>query len=153
MLGELCPGVIDLECEGVELAFLQWRYTSRDSSVPTNIVTFTSTDEVNTPTMLSENPAFISAYLTSKTETRFANFTSILAINVSQLKEQSIAEIQCGDTVNTAVERVNISVIEELLPEAPVITGINAIYRDSEIEMINVSWQKNVSALITVQKH
>ena len=150
-MGEVCPGVVDLECEGVDLTLMEWRYTTTVTSGPAKIIAFTSNHEVNKTYSLSVNLAFISTQLTSISENsldvRLANFTSILTINVFQLKQQNITEIQCGEpgTGNFAVKRINITIIKDNLPEAPVITAIHASYQDTELSMLDIFWEKIVS--------
>ncbi len=134
LVGEHCPGTVRLFCEGVDLTFLRWSYNSTNE----NIVYFLPDDQVGTITLMPA-PFIESVELINVSQSAqqdFANFSSILTLNISQLEKQHITEITCGDPKTSHSIPINVRLRQQLLPEIPRL--INTTYEYSEL---TVSWE------------
>ncbi len=130
MVGEFCPGTIRLFCEGVDLTSLRWSYNSTDQEI-----VFLELDDKTRTIYLSSSSPFISVELRSVSQSAelvtFGNFSSILTLNISQLEEQHITELRCGNPVTFEIVSVNVQLKQQLPPESKFIPQI-----------INVSFSK-----------
>ncbi len=134
LVGELCPGTVRLFCEGVDLTHLRWSYNSTDQE----IVFLELDDETRTINLSSSSP-FISVELSSvsqSAELAFGNLSSILTLNISQLEQQHITEIRCGDTATFDTVPVNVQLRQQSPPESPQLINISF----SKIKLI-VLWE------------
>ena len=117
LVGELCPGTVRLFCEGVDFTNLRWSYNSTDQE----IVFFELDDETRTINLSSSSP-FISVELSSVSQSAelatFGNFSSILSLNISQLEQQQITNITCGDPVTFDTVPVNVQLRQQSPPES-----------------------------------
>ncbi len=123
LVGELCPGTVRLFCEGVDLTNLRWSYNSTDQE----IVFFETDDETRTIYLSSTSP-FISVELRSvsqRGQAIFGNFSSILTLNISQLEQQHITELRCGDPVTFKIVSVNIQLRQQSPPESPQLINVS----------------------------
>ena len=122
LIGPHCPGAIRLLCEGVELTTLMWKYnenmTIGDIFPPDGIV-----KSKGAPL----NSAFVSVELVNvyTSDQVFANFSSILTTNLSQLEQQNITSISCGDALTSDTVPVDVQIEQEGVPGDPEIIGVN----------------------------
>ena len=142
LVGPHCPGTVRLFCEGVDLPALRWRY----NGVMTIISYFPDGRSTAQPT---ESALFIVQLMTvkqSQDNPTFANFSSFLAVNYSQLQSNNISEISCGTPgILPQVEPVNVSIIEPGIPSTPTITMVTATYQGGIPSSIEVKWTESVS--------
>ena len=142
LVGEHCPRTVRLFCKGVDLSILRWRYNGG-----TGIYSFSTTD-LPMISILS-SPAFMSVELTNVTQTpndpRFAQFTSVLIVDIAQLQAQNVASINCGDPGTIATEPVNVIILKPSVPNNPVITAVTATYKFGLLMTLEVSWMELVS--------
>ena len=123
------------------LVSLRWRYNhgvNEIDSFDTNDIPM-----ITTPS----NPAFLSIELTEVTQLsdmRFANFTSILTVDMMQLQEQNVHDINCGDPANTDIVPVD---LQPYVPERPYIDAVIAYYQSGLLYRIMVSWEKLVKLI------
>ncbi len=83
----------------------------------------------------------------------FANFSSILTLELSHSLELSqmaieihnITRISCGDAVNNNDTLVNISIVEETLPNISNFSVIIDTSSNNAIDMLTVTWNQHVS--------
>ena len=137
LVGPYCPGTVRLFCEGVELVSLRWRYNGNNSIESFN------TDDLPT-NVTPSNIAFQNIELvraTQLTDQRFANFTSILTVDLTQLQEQNVAEIDCGD-IGT-FDSVPVS-LQLDVPSRPNVTAVTVTYQSSMLINIEVTWKRQV---------
>ena len=118
LVGPHCPGTIRLFCEGVDLTTFSWTYNSDiDIAEP-----YSSDESINTQETTS-NPAFLSVQLIAVSQSSinptFGNFSSILTVNLSQLEQQGIRNISCGDPLTQETIPVDIHITQETVPETP----------------------------------
>ncbi|XP_064406511.1 uncharacterized protein LOC135351421 isoform X5 [Halichondria panicea] len=139
LVGEHCPRTVRLFCKGVDLSILRWRYNGG-----TGIYSFSTTD-LPMISILS-SPAFMSVELTNVTQTpndpRFAQFTSVLIVDIAQLQAQNVASINCGDPGTIATEPVNVIILKPSVPNNPVITAVTATYKFGLLMTLEVSWME-----------
>ena len=123
LVGEQCPGIVKISCCGVDLSILRWRFNGN-----TDVVTFFS-DNV-APSPFINNPAFLNADLLStapdQLDPNFANFSSELVVDVSQLQTESINSIACGDPDTFKMIPVDVEIIQQTEPESPNGTNVTA---------------------------
>ena len=135
LVGPYCPGTVRLFCEGSSLTIVRWRYNE------TNIKSFDTNDS---PTNVTHsNPAFINVELVTATQLsdqRFANFSSILTVDLTELQEQHIAEIDCGDPRTISSETVS---LQPNVPDRPDVTAVTVAY---QLSIIRVTWERLVSS-------
>ncbi len=78
--------------------------------------------------------AFISAELrkvSQSDQANLGNFSSILTLNISQLEQQHITELRCGDPDTFEIIPVNVQIRQRSPPESPRI--IDTIYKSTEL--------------------
>ncbi len=148
LVGEQCPGIVKISCNGVDLSILRWRFNGS-----TDVITFFS-DNV-APSPFTNNPAFINAELLSVApdplDPNFANFSSELVVDVSNLRTESVTSITCGDPDTFEMIPVDVEIIQQTEPESPNVINVTALYQDGCLRDVTVSWEKLVSLLkITV---
>ena len=136
LVGPHCPGTVRLFCEGAELTLLRWRYNETDI-----IESFNTNDS---PTIITpSNHAFISVELgtvTQLSDPRFANFSSILTVDLTELQKQHITEISCGDPGTFSREPVS---LQPNVPDRPIVT---AVIVEHQSRIIRVTWGRLVSS-------
>ena len=136
-----------LFCEGTDLTFLSWSFNGG-----IEIESFLPNDAPETSTFPSaQYPAFISVELTDvvqSTDLVFGNFSSILTVDLSQLEEQSVSSISCGDPGTSKTVPVNVNIIRRSRPDGPNITGVTATYNSTGLRHVTVAWDKVVRAHI-----
>ena len=150
LVGLHCPGTVRLFCEGVELTTLTWMYNEdidiADSYLPDSSITI--------PTNTS-NPAFVSIQLTAVSQSLliiYGNFSSILTVDLSQLEQQNITSISCGDPVIRGTVPVDVHIIQDTVPADPQIIEVSvhnqlvALLEINEnqlkVSMVSISWMK-----------
>ena len=144
LVGEQCPGLVTLRCEGMDLTSLRWRYNGTNK-----IQSFIPTSVLMQLTQLNANPAFVSVQLINVTQTpndaRFAEFISILIVDINQFQTQNIQEINCGDpgTINSI--EVNVATQPPTAPNSPMITTVTLIYTSGMLNSLSVQWTDKVS--------
>ena len=120
---------------------MRWRYNGALNEID-------SFDTNDSPTITTpSNPAFLSVELTEVTQLsnmRFANFTSILTVDMMQLQEQNVADINCGDPGTIGTLPVD---LQPNVPLRPNITTLSAIYQSRVLTNITVSWQRLVRCI------
>ena len=144
LVGPHCPGTVRLFCEGVDLTVLMWRYNGTTDIGPT----FASDTMDRNP--IISNPAFESVQLTavSSLVPTFANFSSILTVNLSQLEQQNIKSISCGDPLFQDTVLIDIEIKNVTIPGADAQTIMaNVSYKIDlpNLLIITVVWKKVVS--------
>ena len=134
LVGPHCPGTVRLFCEGVNLTTLTWIYNGNIEIADT----YFSDDPINTQKTTS-NPAFLSVQLiaVSQSTTIFANFSSILTVNLSQLEQQGIRNISCGDPSTMETVPVGVRILRESVPSDPQFDNVTLL----EDQLI-ISWEK-----------
>ena len=150
LVGPHCPGTVRLFCEGVDLTTFTWMYNGdidiADSYHPDSSIT------IPTNTL---NPAFVSVQLTAVSQSSliiFANFSSILTVDLSQLEQQNIISISCGDPGTRGTIPVGIHIVQDTLPSEPQIIEVsvhNQLVAPLEVDedqlkvfMVSISWMK-----------
>ena len=140
LVGPHCLETVRLFCEGVELVSLRWRYN--------NTTEIKSFDTNASPTNVTpSNAAFLNIELVTVTRLSnpiFANFFSILTVNLTQIQEQNVAEINCGDTGTVDSEPIS---LQPTIPSRPNVIAVTVTYQSSMLINITVSWEKLVSYL------
>ena len=138
LVGPHCPGTVRLFCEGVELVSLRWRYNNQS-------VLIQSFNTNDSPTNVTHsNPAVKNVELVRATQLndpRFANFSSILTVDLTELHEQHITEINCGDPGTIDSEPVS---LQPNVPDRPNVTAVTVAYQSSNIR---VTWERLVSLM------
>ena len=121
LVGPHCPGTVRLFCEGVDLTLLRWRYNGSIDIEPF----FAPGDSLTIHT--ASSPAFLYIELTSvsTTDSVFANFSSILTVDLTQLEQQNIRNISCGDTLIRDSVSVQVSITQETVPGDPLLISAN----------------------------
>ena len=147
LIGSHCPGTIRLFCEGVDLTTFRWMYNG-------NIIIgdFYESDDPPSTSTSTSNPAFVSVQLTAVSQNQlnlaFGNFSSTLTGNLSQLEEQNIMNISCGDPVIIGTVPVDVHIIHDIVPDDPQLTGISiqlATLLESNtqsIVIVSILWTK-----------
>ena len=122
LVGPHCPGTVRLFCVGVELTSLIWKY-NENTTIGRSFVP----DGIERSFGAPYNSAFISVELVNvyTSDRVFANFSSILTANLSQLEQQSIMSISCGDPLTRETVPVDIQIEQEAVPGDPEIIGVN----------------------------
>ena len=144
LVGKHCPGTVRLFCEGVELTLLRWKYNENNE-----IVSYDPRATPNYSNLLGVS-AFRNVELFSVAQNpgnaRFANFTSILTIDLTGLQEIGVTNITCGDPVYTDTLYTEVKIIEQSYPEMINITKVIASYvHNSSLESLDLTWKKIVS--------
>ena len=138
LVGPHCPGTVRLFCEGVELVSLRWRYNG------SGLIESFNTDDIPT-NVTPSNLAFRNVELvgaTQFTNPRFANFTSILTVDLTQLQQQNVAELDCGDP--RTFDNVPVS-LHPNVPSKPNVTAVTVTYQSvSMLIIFEVTWKRLV---------
>ena len=147
LVGPHCPGTVRLFCEGVDLTTFRWVYNG-------NIIIgdFYQSDASLSTSTSTSNPAFVSVQLTAVSQNplfpAFGNFSSTLTVNLSQLEEQSIMSISCGDPEIIETVPVDVRIIQDTVPDDPQLTGISvqlATIMESNTQsilIVSILWTK-----------
>ncbi len=115
LVGEQCPGTVRLFCEGVHLTTLRWSYNSTNKEIhsfyPDGVIS----------TQIVSNPAFISVELRAVSQNGadpiYGNFSSALTLNISQIEDQHINEIRCGDPATYQMIAIDVQVRQQSQPK------------------------------------
>ena len=150
LVGLHCPGTVRLFCEGVDLTTLEWEYN--DFAIELFYVPSDSAD--TTPRPLA-NSAFVSVQLirvSRNTILMTANFSSILTVDLSQLEQQNIRSISCGDAVTRSTVPVDVHIIQETVPADPQLIGVNATstFDDKLTSFVAIKWKLVCTSPIVV---
>ncbi len=144
LVGEHCPGTVKIFCYGIHLSILRWRYNGNIDVMSAFLSDTTAPSSVNL-----NDPAFIRVELLSVAQDpafpSFANFSSELVVNVSNLRTGSVTSITCGDPGTSKMIPVDVEIIQKTEPESPNGTNVTALYEDGSLTDIIVSWGKLVS--------
>ena len=142
LVGPHCPGTVRLFCEGVELTVLMWRYNGTNGIEPT----FVSDTTVST-LIRTSNPAFESVQLTAVSSSipTFANFSSTLTVVLSQLEQQNIRSVSCGDALFRDTVPIDIEIKNETIPVIEAQTIMANIAHKTNSVVITVEWKPPVS--------
>ena len=144
LVGPHCPGPVRLFCEGVELTTLRWNY-NRENYLIGSFYPDSNSPSSETPS----NAAFVDLRLTKVINTTisqdFANFSSVLTVDLVQLQQQNISSIVCGDPGAMAVTPVGVQVLQPSIPRRPNVTTVTATYQSGILNQIKVTWGKSVS--------
>ena len=138
LVGPHCPGTARLFCKGVDLVSLRWNFNTTNIEIDS----FYPDDEVVTRT--SSNVAFLFIELTSVSQSSnpiFGNFTSILTVDLSQLEQQHITVIRCGDPGTFQELPVGVQISQLSFPQEPQMVNIHASFESSEFVVLAVSWE------------
>ncbi len=146
LVGEHCPGTAKVLCYGIHLSFLRWTYNGNIDIVSAFLSDTTSPSSVN-----PNDPAFIRVELLSVAQDpafpSFANFSSELVVNVSNLRTESVINITCGDPNTFKMIPVDVEIIQQTEPESPNGMNVTALYEFGSLTDAIVSWEKLVSKL------
>ena len=143
LVGPHCPGIVRLFCEGVDLTTLTWMYNG-DIDIA---YSYYPDSSITTPKNTS-NPAFVSVQLTAVSQSSlfvFANFSSILTVDLSQLEQQNIMSISCGDPATR--ETVPVDVHQDTVPADPQLLTLSvqlvtSLEFDMTVFVVSISWMK-----------
>ena len=117
LIGEHCPGTVRLFCEGVQLTTLRWSYNVTNKEIHSFYP-----DSV-TSTQIELNSAFISVALRAVSQNGanpiYGNFSSTLTLDISQIVDQHINEIRCGDPANYQMIPIDIQIRQQSQPKDP----------------------------------
>ena len=142
-----CPGTVRLFCEGVELTTLTWRYNG-DIDIADS---YHLDDSITTPTKVTSNPAFVSVQLTAVSQNSlnpvFGNFTSILTVDLSQLEQQNIMSISCGDPATRGTVPVDVHIVQDTVQADPQLHSLSVqlvttLEFDITVFAVLISWMK-----------
>ena len=143
LVGEHCPGTVQLICKGVDLSLLRWRYNGIH-----DIYSFTTTDLPIAFKLFNSALKLVRIELINVTQTpndaRFAEFTSTLILDIAQLELQNVTKITCGDPGTIDTVPVNTTLLQQSTPISPTITSITATYYSGQLRTVNISWIKLV---------
>ena len=145
LVGEHCPGTVRLFCEGVDLTLLEWKFYHDDNMY---LLKRFDTDSVNETTKVFNDSTLVSASVElvelsqDKILRIFANFSSVLSLDISQIAIgiQKVFKIRCGDAQKFNETLVNISIVEETVPN---------VYNFSvsiNTSILTVTWNQYVSS-------
>ena len=146
LVGPHCPGTVRLFCEGVELTTLTLRYNG-DIDIADS---YHPDDSITTPTNTS-NPAFVSVQLTVVSQNSlnpvFGNFSSILTMDLSQLEQQNIMSISCGDPATRGTVPVDVHIAQDTVPADPQLHTLSVqlvttLEFDIMVFVVSISWMK-----------
>ena len=148
LVGEHCPGTVRLFCEGVDLTLLEWRFYHDGNMY---LLKRFHTDSVNETRKVFNDSTlvFASVELVNLSQNRmsilFANFSSILSLNISQIPIgiHNVFRIRCGDLLNFNETLVNISIVEETLPN---VYNFSVSVNTSISTILTVTWNQYVSS-------
>ena len=146
LVGPHCPGTLRLLCEGVELTTLTWRYNG-DIDIA---YSYHPDDSITTPTNTS-NPAFVTVQLTAVSQSSqnpvFGNFSSILTVDLSQLVQQNIMSISCGDPGTRETVPVDVYTVQDTVPgdlqlQTLSVQLVTTLEFDMTVFVVSISWMK-----------
>ncbi len=142
LVGDSCPGLVTLQCTGVDINQLRWRYNGA------NDIIIYSADDSPSSTVLSQT-AFLEVQLTAISQNLVdlnrANYSSILTANLSRLQTDDVMEIECGDSTNSQTRTVEVQIIERSRPRNPSIAMVTALYQSEGLDSVQIEWSKSVS--------
>ena len=121
LVGPYCPGTVRLFCEGVDFTLLRWRYNGSIDIEPV----YVPDDSIQTQTVSSLLFLFIELTSVSTTDSVFGNFSSILTVDLTQLEQQYIRSISCGDTEIRDSVSLQVSITQETVPGDPLLISAN----------------------------
>ena len=149
LVGEHCPGTVRLFCEGVDLTLLEWRFYHDDNEYK---LKHFDTDSVNDTTKVFNDSTLVSASVElvqlsqDRISRTFANFSSILSLNIQiPIGIHNVFRIRCGDALNFNDTLVNISIVEETLPNVYNFS-VSVNTSISTIDILTVTWNQYVSS-------
>ena len=104
---------------------------------------------ITAPTNTS-NPAFVSVQLTAVSQSLlivFANYTSILTVDLSRLEQQKIMSISCGDPGTRGTVPVDVHIVQDTVPAEPQLHKLNLqlvtnLEFDITVFVVSISWMK-----------
>ena len=114
----------------------------------TTISSFFPDDKVTI--RMTSNAAFLYAQLVSISQSSnpvFGNFTSILKVDLSQLRQQHITLIRCGDSGTSKALPVDVQIYQLSIPLNPQMVKVYASFDSSEFVSLTVSWNLPVSVV------
>ena len=129
LVGPHCPGTVRLFCEGVELYFMWWTYNAG------NFIGLIEIDYMVPSSINPPNPAFIIVNITNVSvdhKTHSANFSSVLTVDLLELRKQGVQNITCGDLATSDTLQVNVK--DYFTPNA------TASYLSGVLSRIEVYW-------------
>ena len=129
-------------CEGTDLTSLRWTFNGNKE-----IDTFLPNDVETKRPPTHEHRPFILVSLKEVVQNSnpvFWNFSSVLTVDLSQLEEQNVTNISCGDPGTIDTEVVNVTTIRQSVPTGPNITEVRATYNSAGLKSIKVAWNKVV---------
>ena len=144
LVGPHCPGTVRLFCEGVDLTTFTWMYNG-----DINIHSYHPDSSITAPTSTS-NPAFVSVQLTAVSQSSqiiFANYTSILTVDLSQLEQQNIMSISCGDPAIRRTVPVDVHIVQDTVPadlqlNTLSVQLVTTLEFDMTVFVVSISWMK-----------
>ena len=145
LVGPHCPGTVRLFCEGVDLTTFTWMYNG-----DIDIEDYYPDDSVTTPTS-TFNPAFVSVQLTAVSQSLlnpvFGNLSSILTVDLSQLEQQNIMSISCGDPAIRGTVPVDVHIVQDTVPANPQLQTLSVqlvtiLEFDMTVFVVSISWMK-----------
>ncbi len=150
LVGEHCPGTIRLFCEGVDLTVLDWRLYHDDDMYISEHFDIDNANETtkcfNDSTLDQVSASVQLVNLSRGNIMTFANFSSVLILYISQksIGIRNVFRISCGDALNFNETSVNISIVQETVPNVynfsvSINTSMSAIYT------LTVTWNQYVS--------
>ncbi len=141
LVDEICPGIVTLLCEGVDINQLRWRYNG-----DTNIFMYSSD---SSPSQSQPLQTFLSVELVAISQNTVdpnrANFTSILTADLSRLQSENVMNIECGDAATFQIESVNVQIIDRSRPRNPRFSMVTTEYQSKRLNSVQVQWRKSVS--------
>ena len=128
----------------MDLTLFSWKY---NKSI--NIGDFYHSDAtIDTPKNTS-NPAFVSVQLRAVSQNPLnpvlGNFSSTLTVDLSQLEQQNIMNISCGDPGERGTIPVSVQILQQSMPGDPQLVAVNTTYKTSKLATANIQWKIGVS--------
>ena len=128
----------------MDLTLLRWKYNKNN-----NIGDFYQSDaSIDTPKNTS-NPAFVSVQLTAVSQNPvdpvLGNFSSILTVDLTQLEQQNILNISCGDPGERRTIPVAVQTLQHTIPGDPELVAVDIIFLSLELATTYVQWKTGVS--------
>ena len=129
LVGPHCPGTVRLFCEGVELYLMRWTYNAG------NFIEGIEIDYMVPSSIYPQNPAFITVDITNVSvdnKTHSASFSSVLTVDLLELRKQEIQNVTCGDLTTSDTLQVNVR--DYFTP------NVTASYLSGVLSRIEVYW-------------
>ena len=127
----------------MDLISLRWNFNTTNIEIHS----FYPDDDPTTRTSL--NAAFLYVELISVTQSSnpvFGNFTSILTVDLSELQQQHISLIRCGDPGTFEVLPVSIQINQISIPQDPQMLIVHVSFDSSKFAaVLSLSWNLSVS--------